>query len=278
MDVVYPCREGDNEELRYSLRSLANVEHDEVWVFGGCPSWYQGRFVAVSQHEDKYGNARRAIEAACNDDRVSDPFALMNDDFYALSPVNIVLLNRGSLREMIAKQQAVRPSGVYLRNMRATLALLNSMGFKDPLSFGLHVPVPVHKSVMLRALEATRPGLHLRTVYGNLLGEPSPTIEDVKLCRMRNLAPDTGWMSTSDSTFPGARKMLGKAFPTPSAYESKMEVVVVKRFRDLRAGVSRREGDVFCVTADRLDEINANGIKVELVNEPKRREQSEGVA
>lgn len=39
MDILYLCRPGENLELRYSLRSLRNVPHGRVWIFGDCPDW-----------------------------------------------------------------------------------------------------------------------------------------------------------------------------------------------------------------------------------------------
>ena len=43
MDAVYYVRPGDrNDELRYSLRSLANLPHDRVWIVGHTPPWVTG--------------------------------------------------------------------------------------------------------------------------------------------------------------------------------------------------------------------------------------------
>ena len=39
-DVVYCVKDDpDNEELRYSLRSLKNLPHQKVWIYGGGPKW-----------------------------------------------------------------------------------------------------------------------------------------------------------------------------------------------------------------------------------------------
>ena len=43
MDIVYVVRPGDeNEALRYSLRSLANIPHRTVWIAGYRPKWCYG--------------------------------------------------------------------------------------------------------------------------------------------------------------------------------------------------------------------------------------------
>ena len=37
-DVVYFVKDTkENEELRYSLRTLKNFPHAKVWFYGGCP-------------------------------------------------------------------------------------------------------------------------------------------------------------------------------------------------------------------------------------------------
>ena len=91
-DVVYLCRSGENEELRYSLRSLKNVPHGQVWIFGGAPSWISDRvnFVGVPQTDfnfrdawkTKFENTRRNLYTATQQPEVSEHFLLMNDDFY----------------------------------------------------------------------------------------------------------------------------------------------------------------------------------------------------
>ncbi|MFF3129757.1 hypothetical protein ACFVRD_48125 [Streptomyces sp. NPDC057908] len=39
-DIVYVVRPwNQNEQLRYSLRTLANLPHRRVWIAGYCPTW-----------------------------------------------------------------------------------------------------------------------------------------------------------------------------------------------------------------------------------------------
>ena len=88
MDLVYICRSGDNEELRYSIRSMvANVPHDNLWVVGGKPSWYIGKHIPVKQSDDKYDNARNNLKAIVESSEISDRFILVNDDFYVTKPI-----------------------------------------------------------------------------------------------------------------------------------------------------------------------------------------------
>ena len=62
MDLVYICGPGDNEELRYSIRSaVKNLKFDNLWVVGGKPKWYVGNYLEVIQNKSKYTNARNNL-------------------------------------------------------------------------------------------------------------------------------------------------------------------------------------------------------------------------
>ena len=57
MDLVYICKPGDNEELRYSIRSaVKNLKFDNLYLVGGKPDWYDGKFIAVEPIPNKFKN------------------------------------------------------------------------------------------------------------------------------------------------------------------------------------------------------------------------------
>ena len=59
MDFVYICKDGVNEELKYSIRSVVESFPEAiVWVVGGKPDWYIGNYIKVEQKESKYKNTR----------------------------------------------------------------------------------------------------------------------------------------------------------------------------------------------------------------------------
>jgi hypothetical protein len=93
MDVVYILREwySDCLELRYSLRSLENIEHWKVFFIWWCPWWAKNivHIKAADPYQVKSLNALHKIKIACSDERISDDFILMNDDFYITRPTNI---------------------------------------------------------------------------------------------------------------------------------------------------------------------------------------------
>lgn len=229
-DVVYICRPGEtNEELRYSLRSLHNLTYRTCWIVGDCPSWVDPRTTSIIRTRSTgsvFDITARNIARACEDDRISDPFVLFNDDFYVIEPVKRVpVLNRGPLTKVLAHYEAVSPRSSYTVGMRQTFeSLLDTFDAADLLSFELHVPLPVYKVAMLAALE--RRGsihrYHNRTVYGALAGLEGRTIPDPKVYDVDDLTmlDEPGpWLSTSDSTFKLVLPYLARRFPRRSPYE-----------------------------------------------------------
>lgn len=222
MDVAYVCRAGENEELRYSLRSLVNLPHDNVSVYGGAPPWYTGRHVDVEQRGGKLANAYRALREATHDDALSDPFLLMNDDFFAVRKTKVPYLHRGDLAEVLAWYREQCPSSYYTRGMAKTAALLARLGVKEPISYELHVPIVVHKRAMRDALEhcAHDPSLHIRSVYGNLSRLEGKKVDDVKVYSRDDVLPRGPWLSTEDATFDYISVILRWLFPDRSEWEA----------------------------------------------------------
>ncbi|PSK57992.1 hypothetical protein B0E38_01837 [Streptomyces sp. 111WW2] len=207
-DLVVPVREGAvNEQLRYALRSwAAHLPHRHVWLIGHRPQWAVNvKHIPTRQVGTKYVNTTVAMRAACEHPDVSDPFLWCNDDMFVMHTVDTMpVLHRGPVREVEAYYEA-RTSGAYLRGMYQTRALLETLGHDDPLSYELHVPMPVGKKGMLDALAAGRhlPVLHKRTLYGNLAELGGSEVRDVKILHRRPQGYDEAsvWLSTMPDSF-----------------------------------------------------------------------------
>lgn len=222
MDVVYLVRQGENPELRMSLRSLRNYRNlDRVWIFGGCPEWVTNvNHVATPQDGNKHHNTNWAMRAACQHPGVSDPFVYMNDDMYFMEAIDAIpTLNRGTIAATIAwYHRAGVVHSRYVRGMRNTLRYLKHHGFDNPLSFELHTPMVIRKKTMLAALD--RGPYQRRTVYGALAGLTGDTVPDPKVTKPGQPIPEGPFLSTMDDTFPYVRPFLEAAFPDPSPYEA----------------------------------------------------------
>src|SRR5690606_26484737 len=126
--------------------------------------------VRIPREGNKHRHTNTTLRMACTFPEISDPFTLMNDDFYITQPVQrIPTLNLGTVRNVIHSytRQGFGEAS-YTRGMKRTLKHLESLGYQDPLSYETHTPLVVHKATMLTALN--HGPYQRRTIYGNLHG------------------------------------------------------------------------------------------------------------
>lgn len=189
-DVVYVVKTAeDNEELRYSLRSLVNVPHGRLFIAGYKPSWLTNCIhIPTEQSGSKFNNSTNNLLQACRNKELSDEFIFMNDDFFIMKPTeSIPALHRGVVSEVIRSYQQQRGGDEYIDGMQQTKALLVSMGFTEPISYELHVPILLNKNKFIEVMELQRrlnPHIrvvHKRTLYGNLANLGGIKTDDVKV-------------------------------------------------------------------------------------------------
>lgn len=226
MDFVYLVRIGaDNRQLRYSLRSIAHVPHDRVWLVGYRPPWVKNvEHIAVRETEGKWRNLPTALVAAASNPDLSDQFAYWNDDMYALRDMSeIPTYHHDPLRQ--------NGHNAYTHGMVATRKLLLGWGIKQPLSYELHMPLVMDKAVaadsIARALAEPpfagpkRVALMYRSVFANVAGIGGDYARDVKVFRRApSIDLTRDFASTNGASFanrPGAQ--IRALFPSPSRYE-----------------------------------------------------------
>lgn len=236
-DVVYILGTGstwDNNEIRYSLRSLKNLPHGRIFVVGEFPSFLDSEKVIHIPAEDPYKNKTQngmhKIRAACLDPRISEDFILMNDDFYIMRPIKEVpLRDRGPLALSIKNHPY--HAGDYYDAIIRTRNLLRYWGMLNPRDFSMHIPVVYNKKTaltILNSIEWEKYGLLFRTLYLNYLLHPdyssSISVKDVKHKKgfgdLEQLAKQP--IVSSDDHIADDRNfriLLEKTFPDPSPYE-----------------------------------------------------------
>ena len=238
MDIVYLVKPGErNDELRLSLRSLVNMPHDQVVIAGYSPNWVTNvvRLPVPQTGPRKYLNAARNLLAACSSTDITQQFVLFNDDFFVVKPLEAIPTHhRGLLATVMNHHKKRYGTNGYYRGMEESRKWLEARGHDEPLSYHLHTPMIVDKTVMKQVLEDSgihtpggRPEYHLRTMYGNVARVGGDRIRD---CKVASSASATltavqrrglPYISTSDRSFQrgAVGNYLRGLFPTPGPYE-----------------------------------------------------------
>lgn len=235
-DVVYVVRVGDkDEELRYSLRSLANLPHGSVWIAGGRPRFLDLDAVGhIEVHERPGGHrhAKAALRAACLHPDVSEEFYYFNDDFFVMAPISEwVVMHRGPLADHIASKSML---SAYTRASVKTADILRQRGIDAPLMYDLHAPLLVTKAGMLECLDiakhANDPLLQERTLFGNLFGVGGEKRRNYKVGRDARGWQSWPFTSTNDNTFRAAPigEFIRSKFPDRSVYEREPPAVTIR--------------------------------------------------
>jgi hypothetical protein len=220
MDYVYICRDGENEELKYSIRSVvANGNPDKIWVVGGKPVWYSGDYIQVLQTANKHENELNSLKEVLKNNEISDDFVLMNDDFFILKQLGSIPTYNGGLLEAKIKEHT-NLNGVtrYSLSLKEVKKQLLKKGIKVMLNYDIHIPMVMNKTKLkqFNQLPVTP-----RSLYGNVFNLGGKTIEDPKIydesSSLINL--DGEFVSTTDKTFILIKDKLQSLFPNKSKYE-----------------------------------------------------------
>jgi hypothetical protein len=233
MDFVYICRDGPNNELKYSIRSVyKNAPVNSLWVVGGRPGWYSGKYINVEQnHETKYLNAQANLRSIINNPYIPDKFILMNDDFYITQPIfKIPVYHGGSLEKKAEAYLNFKAKARHAQMLMETANLLKQNGVSTPLDYSLHLPMTMHKENLEHSVNM---GGAIRSVYGNLnrIGGTRLPVHDVKVHGKDLIFPESfdyiknehqlPFLSSSDYTFNQLYRNTLKQFSEPSPEENR---------------------------------------------------------
>ena len=182
MNFVYICKDGDNEELRYSIRSIVkNCNVENIWVVGGKPSWYSGNYIEVRQNLSKYKNAHNNFKHICESSEIPEDFIFMNDDFFVTKQTeNITTYFDRTLLNKIERYENILGRNSYINRMKATQQKLLSMQIDTPLNYEIHVPMLINKN-NFKKIVGINHNLLYRSMYGNVYGVEGDEMKDVKV-------------------------------------------------------------------------------------------------
>jgi hypothetical protein len=229
MNFVYICRGGDNEELRYSIRSVINsFPESNIWVVGGIPSWYSGKKISIEQNSGKWNNAIMNLNAILESEEIPEEFILMNDDFFILNKIDSIKhYHEGHLSDKMEKYIQLKMDTNYIKKLGSTYAKLERMGLSNPLSYETHTPMTMQKTRLAEVMQYCPPNLW-RSLYGNIHNVGGEQIKDVKVYyrdRFASMshdytASDFPLLSTDDESFLIVRdSILKKKFSKKTKFE-----------------------------------------------------------
>lgn len=230
-DILLYLRGGENEELRYAIRSWCKyLEFNKLCVVGGpLPRWFKPD-VFISNPK-RYSTMRQCYDdllLATSDRQVGKDIIVMMDDIFLLKPFGTWELNhnRGTLDEQYRRSLKNHANATtdYNRLVKSTDDFLRAT-YPEPLSFEEHAPFRCDKKKLHNLLKKIGPEasykLLWRSLYGNMMSIPSERRLDVKVAEKNDFWPtDSPILSTTERSFKGrVGVMLQDRFSKPSKYE-----------------------------------------------------------
>lgn len=224
---VVPVRKGENEELRYAIRTWVRNgglgKKDRLIVVGHLPQWLVGvEHLPGNLQYDAARNVYDNVRIAC--EAVEGEVVMMNDDFFLIRPVDVRAVRyRGTLDDHLA---LTNPNTGWGKSLLATKRYLASAGITDPLSYDLHRPLLVETKRMAEVLEDARDEHPLfppqwRTLYGNMYDIGGTQALDGKVSTKNGVCKAHDVLSTTDEMWAvhPAAASVRRTFTKPSPYE-----------------------------------------------------------
>ena len=233
MDVVYVVKDDyDNLELKYSLRSLKYISHDDVWIVGYKPIWVSDtvkHIPAVDVHVDRNKNVIDKLKVVC-DSIVSDKFILMNDDFIFLEPQDVYNYTIKDLDYLYNNK-----NNIFKKYISRTIKYCDDLKI-NKRNFEVHYPMIVNKDDLWNVLQYE---IHesdipcYRSLYGNYYNIGAEEIdEDFKVYKYDAFVDALdlkSFVSLSDGICkPEVFELLRKKFPKQSKYETTVSVSMIE--------------------------------------------------
>lgn len=209
LDAVYFVREGENEELRYSLRSVdQNLRCRKVWIIGGKPDWANpDGFVRIPQDDKdrtKWDKVQESLRRVAANEEITEDFILMNDDFFINQPTSkIEPATAGTLQEHIERIERNYRNAptTYTIELRRAQRVLEEAGLTTN-SYELHIPMIINRKKLAETLAFFPPRHATRSLYGNLHKIGGTRQKDCKVVRIgQPFSKEAQFLSSDDSTW-----------------------------------------------------------------------------
>lgn len=231
-DILVYIRNGENEELRYALRSWCqHLRFNKLFVVSGNqpPKWLQPDVLIKNPNQlGKVKQAYANVQVGLSDPRLSRNVLIMMDDVFVLQPIGDwkpnFNYNRGPLTQQWGVGTAKHGEDAYTCQVRMTHeALKKHVGV--PLSFEEHAPFWCEKDKMLKIFDIFGDQLYkylFRSLYGNIYNIQTEFKPDLKALQCSTKIPAGElFASSNDTTFRlgNVGSMVKAHFPYKCRYE-----------------------------------------------------------
>lgn len=229
VDVVYVVRPGENEELRYSLRSLVNFPHRRVFIAGSVPAWARNVIgIALTPLPEKFANQRASLTAAVGDSMLTRTFWLLNDDHFVCESTAGPSFHRGPFSTYRPRtlRGGQNPHSTWWQAVCSTAEWVAETHGIDPLIAETHSPLAFDKG-RLRDLLADYPADRqfaagaTWSLTGAVPGEIGLNVKcktDAEFATKWGVTP---YLSSNDESFAhgAVGEYVRSLFPEPCKYE-----------------------------------------------------------
>lgn len=190
IDLVYILGGGSvhqHKELDYSIRSVQKflTGYRNIYVVGDKPL-IEGPYIHIDvrdHNRNKQDNIRRKLLAACKINVLTQEFAMMNDDYFFHTPLDIATIPNYYSGDLLQAWRRKRKPGHYKNALNNTVMTLTEK--KLPLlHFDVHCPIRYDKHLFPQIIDdydwpGERDGFVIKSLYGNSLQLESVETKDV---------------------------------------------------------------------------------------------------
>ena len=228
-DIVYVLKndidDGNYSELRYSLRSLVNFPHRNVWFAGGQPERLKPdySFPIDQKGTTKWEKVCYTLKKICENKEISENFWLFNDDFFVMAPnKQYHAYTDGDLAfRILTLEDRQRGRTKYSNILRQCLFFLKQNNLPTT-NYALHLPMLINKIKALEVLDTYPEIINFKNIYGNYIGMEAYYTSDVKYSdNSRSIDKSSPYLSSMDRSFLNGAigNYIRESFPEKSKYE-----------------------------------------------------------
>ena len=224
-DIVYILKDNPpTEELRYSLRSLVNFPHRDVWFVCGIPDGITPDHQI--RHEQRgasnWQKSTSSLYRICHEGAVTEDFWLFNDDFFIMKPVESLkpIYNGTIYRRIQELEQKNMGKTLYSRELEKVYNILMDDGYKTR-NYAVHMPMLINKNKALEVINEYPNASSFRCLYGNRFDIGGVNRKDCKVLSHTEVPKNKPFLSTTDTSFRDGKvgEYIRECFPEPSRFE-----------------------------------------------------------